>query len=675
MRQIFKHFTLLGFDRSFSKGLVSQLVWLASIMCIVFIVLAGISYVGEMYVEDGSRDNRFLDILLVLIDPGVGSEAMSSTLTIVCSLLGLTVFGGMLISVICNVLERRVESYTKGEAKYKISDHVVILGFNRSIPSLINHILTKYQEEDPYVLIMCNRDVEERRDWLLANIPNHYEDNIVFMNGVRNTTDDIDRLRLKYGVKEIYILGEEDEPAHDAISMECARNIAQKLNEDGINDKIKCHVQLDSQVMFSALQKAEIDKTIKERLIFLPFNFNEIWAQKALATIPNKEYKSLDGAGITEGCNKNVHFIIVGVNPLSCSLAINAAQILHFPNYKEGVFETCSTITFIDSEAMLKGQEFRSRYRNLFDLARWREVDENQCMDTDSYWIDPVADENSDSPYKYLGPTNFMDIQWEFVKGNVFDKHVQKYIESIVNRKDTITTIALCEEESDKNASICMALSEVTRLKANEILVRQNDSDIVIETLRKTYSFENIRAFGMMNECYSENLISDKYGKLVNAWYGDYSTGQRVEVDIRNAETVEVLWDKCTTLNRWSSIYSANMLFYKIRSIGLNVSTDLDNRLTKEQISNAIATHMSDLVRVEHNRWNTEKLILGFRPLFNDEVHEWIKNKKLMKEQLKHRAIMPFDMLSKEEQNKDNDVNQQLFCLYDEIVKKTLNYE
>lgn len=127
------------------------------------------------------------------------------------------------------------------------------------------------------------------------------------MNGVRNTKDDIDRLRLKYGVKEIYILGEEDEPAHDAISMECARNIAQKLKEDGINDKIKCHVQLDSQVMFSALQKAEIDKTIKKRLIFLPFNFNEIWAQKVLATIPNKEYKSLDGAGITEGCNKNVH--------------------------------------------------------------------------------------------------------------------------------------------------------------------------------------------------------------------------------------------------------------------------------------------------------------------------------------------------------------------------------
>ena len=64
MKQIFKHFTLLGFDRSFSKGLISQLAWLAGIMCVVYIVLTGISYVGEMYAGDESENNRLLDILM-----------------------------------------------------------------------------------------------------------------------------------------------------------------------------------------------------------------------------------------------------------------------------------------------------------------------------------------------------------------------------------------------------------------------------------------------------------------------------------------------------------------------------------------------------------------------------------------------------------------------------------
>jgi hypothetical protein len=300
--------------------------------------------------------------------------------------------------------------------------------------------------------------------------------------------------------------------------MECAYIIAKELQDKKVNPKIECHVQLDSQIMFSTLQKSGIDEIIKDKLIFHPFNFNEIWAQKVLATIPN-EYKSLDGTGITRNSNKHVHLMIVGMNPLSWSLAVNAAHILHFPNFKEGDFTTCSTITFIDTDASSKGKEFRGQYRNLFDLARWREVDDNQCMDKDGYWIDPIADENSNSPYKYLSPVNFMDIQWEFVEGSVFDKNIQEYVESVATQENTITTIALCEEESDKNSSICLSFSEATRLGVNEILVRQNESDIVIEKLKGVYGFENIKAFGMMNECYKENLISDKYGKLIHACY------------------------------------------------------------------------------------------------------------------------------------------------------------
>lgn len=671
MKQIFKHFTLLGFDRSFSKGLISQLAWLAGIMCVVYIVLIGISYVGEMYSGNESGNNRLLDILLVLIDPGSGSESMSSTLTIVCAILGLIIFSGMLISVISNVLERRVERYTKGETNYKISNHVVILGFNRSIPSLIKQILDNenYKNEDPYILIMCNRNIEETRDWLHANISNKYEDNIILMNGVRNTEDDIKRLRLKHGVKEIFILGEEDEPDHDSISMECAKNIAKKLKNDSVISKIICHVQLDSHIMFSALQKAEINETIKEKLIFQPFNFNEIWAQKALSTIPDKEYISLDGKGITKDSNKHVHLIIVGMNPLGWSLAVNAAHVLHFPNFKEGDFNTCSTITFIDTEATLKGKEFRRRYRNLFDLARWREIFDYQCMDTDRYWIDPIADDNSNSPYKEkLGPVNFMDIQWEFIEGNVFDKNIQDYMEHITTKDDTIGTIALCEEESDKNSSICMSLSEVTRLGANEILVRQNESDIVVKTLKSAYGFENIQAFGMMNKCYTENLISDKYGKLINACY--------YKIDIKDEHVVEQLWDEQPPLNRWSSIYCANMLFYKLRSIGLEVSADPEKKLTTVQIENAMITHKDDLARVEHNRWYTERLLLGFRPLLNEkEEQEWKKDKKSMKDHLRHHDIKPFNMLNEEDKGKDKDVNTRLHLLYEIISSKDINNE
>lgn len=678
MKQIFKHFTLLGFDRSFSKGLISQLAWLAGIMCVVYIVLTGISYLGEMYAGNESGNNRLLDILLVLIDPGSGSEAMSSTLTIVCAILGLIIFSGMLISVISNVLERRVERYTKGETNYKISNHVIILGFNRSIPSLVKQIIKNYKEEDPYILIMCNRNIEETRDWLHANISDEYEDNIILMNGVRNTEDDIDRLRLKHEVKEIFILGEEDEPDHDSISLECAKIIANKLN--GVSSKIECHVQLDSQIMFTALQKTEIDQVIKDNLIFLPFNFNEIWAQKALATIPDKEYKSLDGKGITKNSDKHVHLIIIGMNPLSWSLAVNAAHILHFPNFKDGVFNTCSTITIIDTEATLKGKEFRSRYRSLFDLARWREVFEYQCIDIDKYWIDPIADEESDSPYKHLGPVNFMDIQWEFIEGNAFDKNIQNYIEYITTQKNTIATIAICEEDSDKNSSICMSLSEATRFGANEILVRQNESDIVVKTLKKAYGFENIQAFGMMGECYKENLISDKYGKLINASYSECTFDGSEE----DNNKIDSEWNDACSLNRWSSNYCANMLFIKLRFLGLDTSKPL----SKEEIENATSEKNHEIIQsTEHNRWNTERLLLGMRPLFSDEFDCWKKNwkdktkkemkpeKEKMKNLMKHIDICSNELLKEVDEPSvsfDTTLNNNLSAIYKRLYEENI---
>ena len=228
----------------------------------------------------------------------------------------------------------------------------------------------------------------------------------------------------------------------------------------------------------------------------------------------------------------------------------------------------------------------------------------------------------------------------------------------------------LCNENSEINSSICMSLSEVARLSANALLVHQNNSSFLIDKLRQVYGFENVRAFGMMDECYKQNLISDKYGKLINACYGDYSTGERTEVDINDADKVEELWNGLSQLNRWSSIYCANMLFYKLRSMGIEIESG--KKLADTScIMSAVSKNSIKLTRLEHNRWVTEKLLLGFRPLFDDdkERQNWMNNKGDMKKQLKHMDIKPFYKLSQEDQNKDNDVNTHLCLLYEKVIK------
>ena len=327
-------------------------------------------------------------------------------------------------------------------------------------------------------------------------------------------------------------------------------------------------------------------------------------------------YKSLDGDGITVSSDKHVHLIIVGTSSLGWSLAVNAAHILHFPNFVPGKLDTYSKITFIDTDASGFGKRFRMRYHNLFDMARWREVNAQQSLDTDSYWVDPLADKESTSPYKHLGPVNFMDIQWEFIEGEIFDPFAIPYLEAVVAESRSITTIALCMDDSGLNSATCLSFSEKIRMGANEILVRQCESGKTIDTLRRAVGFENIRAFGMMNECYAENLNTDKFGKLINACYCGCSLDGSEEDNKKCDEN----WMSASPLDRNSSNYCANMLFYKLRSLGLDTSKPL----TQTEVEEATSEKNHDIIQnTEHNRWITERLLLGLRPLYKEELETW----------------------------------------------------
>lgn len=678
-KNIFKHFTLLGFDRSFSKGLISQLAWLAGIMCVVYIVLTGISYVGEMYARSESGSNRLLDILLVLIDPGSGSESMSSTLTIVCAILGLIFFSGMLISVISNVLERRVDRYTKGETDYKVSNHYVIIGLNKTIPSLLRSLYKKSKKS--YIILMSEQNSESVRDWLHSNINEEIENNLIVLNGVRNAKDDIKRLRLDKNVKEIYVIGEENEPAHDAINMECVNMLVGILPTPKAGKKVRCHVQFDSNTMYSVLQSVDIDKKIKDKVSFHPFNFNEVWAQKILATIPSAElsineekqdwnYISLDGKGITRDSNMHVHLVLVGMNEMSYSIATNAAHILHFPNYAEGDFNTCSKITFIDPNAKELGKLFRSRYETLFDLACWRSVEKTECTDNSS-WIDPIGDKQHNSKYKgILGDTNFMDIQWEFIEGNVNDIEVINYLsEHADDKRNEILTLIFCDKDSESNARSCLGMPDNVIAKVYQILVRQQESSLLVNMLRKSKKegYCNIRPFGFDSVCLYNNSLHEEFGIIVAASY-DNTLG--------NEAIMRQEWEEKSVAIKWSNMYCANMLYTKLRFLGLDPSLNLKI----EDINNALAAHEDDIQKTEHNRWNTEKLLMGYRPLQNDEEREtWLSSpetKKLMKEQLKHLDILSNKLLKEIDPaaiNYDISVNKEISNLY--LIAKKIKEE
>ena len=162
---LFRHFKL-SFDRSFSKGIARQVVWLLAIMAITYGLLILIHYIGRPIFDAGKDDDRnvFSQTFLLLMDPGNYTQYTSSPYAIIGGTLGLIVFSGMLISVISNLLERRVERYSRGETEYNVSHHVVVLGTNKTLPSLLR--LIHQQHPKSYIVIMCEQECEKMHRWL-----------------------------------------------------------------------------------------------------------------------------------------------------------------------------------------------------------------------------------------------------------------------------------------------------------------------------------------------------------------------------------------------------------------------------------------------------------------------------------------------------------------------------
>lgn len=664
----------LYFDRSFSKGTMKQTLWLLGIMVVVYMFLIALSYLKNLYTQGAEGSNgRWYDVIFTLIDPGSGTRSMFPAFTILCALFGLVLFSGMLISVISNVLERRVDSYVKGETTYNLSNHVVVLGYSKSLISLLRSINRSYR--DSYILIMSERSSEELRDWIHSNVleEEEIEKRVVVMNGVRNTVDDIKRLKLDKDVKEIYILGEENERAHDSINMECLRMVAQKLPS---KNKVDCHVLLNSDTMYNILKTVDIDSNLKEKITLHLFNFNEVWAQKALAIIANEDveidgreqewkYLPLDGEGISAESPKHVHLVVVGMTEMGLSLATNAAHILHFPNFNEGDFDTCSQITFIDANAKVKGRAMRGNYQALFDLSRWREVAASE-LSNNANWVNPMGDDDSKSPYKgFLGNTNFMDQQWEFVEGDVSDSQVISYFEQCANDSNKILTIAFCHESSELNARECLVLPENVVDKANEILVRQKESAHLMNMLKRRYGYGKVRPFGIESECYYDDTKHELCGMLVKACYDNvYAKKQEEKVELTDKEGLKSRWDNNKVALKWSNIFCANMLFVRLRSMGL----DTTKELSQEEIINAVSCHEEEIQRTEHNRWNTEKLLMGYRPLRSKKERErWKLDEETMKKEMKHNNLVSNEKLleiDKYSAQKDIEVNRELHQLY-----------
>jgi hypothetical protein len=390
------------------------------------------------------------------------------------------------------------------------------------------------------------------------------------------------------------------------------------------------------------------------------------------------KYPLVYGKGIKPDDDKYVHLVFVGTTNFAVAFAMEAAHVLHFPNFATKGVRT--RITFIDVNADKEKDEFITRNRHFFEVQHYiyRDLSGSKDKEEEGFRFEHLYRKGGED-------VDFLDVEFEFIKGDVFSMPVQKVVSKWADEhRDNKQCLSIFLALADQRQNFVMGMNMPDEVYANEVpvFIRQNRSDNFVTNLRNadqrkedkklTYSvvkdgaveskerdarYAHIYPFGMNETAFSADDHSLKRAKLINYLYetANYETYKFQGILVLDAipedkiwEEANAMWQKLSVALKWSNLYNSYTMRTKQRTLRAMRGLDIDD---ESRDYDALTDYEADqLAIVEHNRWNVEKLLMGFRKPRTDEdkyVHTAFANQlKKNKDLFIHHDIRPFDQLS-----------------------------
>ena len=660
-----QHKLRLRFDRALSYSLTKQIAILVGIL----LVTLALSF---LFLEFSGGDWRsfcqihkispwLLPIFLLIDTNSFNRLYMDSDLNgwmifacCISYMVGFIVFNGMLVGVITNAIGNRVNNYRNGLTHYLKSGHYVIMGYDEMVPSVIEDIFDK--DNNAYVLLLTSFDAKKIKERLKKSVAKKQIGQIIVNYGQKTAMDYYDEIHIE-NAQEIYIVGNRTRPDHDATNVECVDSICSYLKAHPSAQKPKRITCVFEDIdTYAAFKTSEIFGEVRELGIeFIPYNFYTGWAQQVFLSRSYKEksnptfeipYPAVYGNGIGPDDSRFVHLVFAGTTNLAVSFAMEAAHVLHFPNFDESTKQPKTLITFIERNADKEKDLFKTRNRHLFEILDQKD--------------------------------NILDVEFEFINGDIFSDEVQDMVRNWACDKDhQYLSIFLTMADQRNNFIMGMNMPDEVYDNAIPVFIRQDRADNFVTNLRKadnnefTYSqvkngslerqtrkgrHANLYPFGMNDMAYCSNEVSYKRAKLINYLYhtADYDNSRFTEPTVLAAMPSDTLWadadkywQELSVALKWSNLYCAYSIPGKLAS--LRVMRGLQPDDTSHDQQPLTPEEITTMAHVEHNRWNIEKLLMGYRKAKEEEdlyQHpEFAKDLKKNKDLYIHHDIRPYDEL------------------------------
>lgn len=633
--------------RILSEGKGQQLAWLTGILLLTLLLI--IAIIKAFFSEKGIDISNVL-ALFFGVDSLNDTSGVKTTVMLIIALLGTLLFSTFLISVITNVVDNISDSYRVGKIRVTLSHHTVFLGANHLLVGMLQEI-SRRTDSTEEILVMTTLEVEELRETIYSyfdgpdNAP--FRKRLVFQFAERDQKDNLQAACVA-DARRIFILGEDDEPAHDSRSI-AAVEIISELCQASAHD-VQCTVLLEDPASTKAYvmkgKAVAVDK--KSRLRLNLVDAYDYMAEHVLAAAPDVHtpidhglVREGDSVQIVNGIGKDaaqyVHLVISGSGPMAEAFARTAFAMLHFPNFDEKTGERRTVISFISPDAGKLMNRFRSNYENVFMISHCRFVgkEESRTFVPDAEYGD------------------YLDVEWEFIEGDLDIPSIRETLLSWVSDDAQSVSIALCDRDSARNATDAISLPRLVHERKTPVFIYQKDNANLLNVASSSVIYgKNLIPFGMTDADRKSGSDADplyeRRFKMAQRVNFAYSTAYGPKTEDEAAS-----WYLISESDKLSSTYCALSIPLKVRSFGID-----DTKPVKEQLP---AGDCNRLDRVEHRRWMAGVLLLGFYPMPRKDREELVSMEKAalkqktkdLKARFIHWDLESFDVIGGGEQEKD----------------------
>jgi hypothetical protein len=538
--------------------------------------------------------------------------------------IGIILVLGLFVPVVTNRLRTMGERYIDGKFNnYYWKNHALFIGYDELMIGTLKQACKDYKS----VVVAVSDNVSQIREQLSRS----FSDAMGNIEIVQCNQDDESHLERKARIMKasrIFIIGQPDNPTHDAHNLRTLAIIAKKWNDEEIIQKKKnpnynmvphLMVYLRNQSTISLLQRQGFfpknlwntigftldEQKEKEAKVFVNqhceyFNF---YCDKAFRMLTTKPKEEGEGGGmsliwhskeknisIPEMEERRVHLVVLGMTQMGTALVRELLKLAH-PSGKG----TKMLITMVDKNAHEEMHFFIGRTRELFKLCRYS-------------YFDYDKPEN-DIPAKDL-KNDFVDVEFEFIQSDVAHPRLTKDLLDWSKDDKQLLTLVICTNDSPQNMAVAMYLPPEMLCGKNAVptWVYQEGDDSMGQLLDRD-KYPNMHPFSFVDHVVASTANSPIYEwdrKVTNYYEEHYRT-----------HDVATKWERKTQARRWSSLYSIKSIEIKLRAVGI---MDLAQEIEEPQ------KLLIDCY--EHNRWVVERLTMGSRPTDAKQHEEVVKELK-----------------------------------------------